>query len=83
MALLLEPDDFRPASKVMRAEKFASEIFRYKSCVAYVATQKKMHATGPRSGSKQREINGFGVACDKARAKLGTAGHGRLRMKKL
>ena len=36
-----------------------------------------------RLGSKQREINGFGVACGKAKGDLETAGHGRLRIKKL
>jgi hypothetical protein len=39
-ALLLEPDELRPAIKLVRKEKFASEIFRHKSCVAYAALQK-------------------------------------------
>ena len=59
----------------MRKEKFASEIFCHKSCVAYVASQKgKCAERGRRSGSKQREINGFEVACDGAKADVECCG---------
>jgi Domain of unknown function (DUF6894) len=40
-----------------------------------------MIAPRSRLGSKQREINGFGVACGEAKGDLETAGRGRLRNK--
>jgi hypothetical protein len=36
-----------------------------------------------RVGSKQREINGFDVACGEAKGDVEAAGRGRLRIKKL
>jgi hypothetical protein len=36
----------------------------------------------PKLGSKQREINGFNVACGEAKGDLEAAGHGRLRKRK-
>jgi hypothetical protein len=63
----------------MRKAKFASEIFCHKSWVANAAMQKENAAHGLGTGSKQREINGFGVACNGPKADVDAAGLGRLR----
>src|SRR5207244_12470175 len=66
--------------KLLRKEKFASEIFRNKPLGVLLLHRKRGNDRFDlRLGSKQREINGFGVACGKAKGDLETAGHGRLR----
>jgi hypothetical protein len=41
LALLVKPDELRPAYKVIRIEKFASEIFFCRSSAVYAALQQQ------------------------------------------
>jgi hypothetical protein len=58
LALLLKSDDIALRNKIMRIEKFASEIFFHKRGPYYAAAQKEFTYLCDLV-SKQRGINGF------------------------
>jgi hypothetical protein len=79
LALLLEPDGLRPPIKIMRKEKFASEIlemFRHKTSARLCCIAEADFGDAP---SKQREINSFTVACIRANGDVVGRGRGEPR----
>jgi hypothetical protein len=60
--------------KILRKEKFTSEIFHVEPMRVYVASRKNSRICACRPASKPRGINRFGVVDSKMKADLGGSG---------